>query len=199
MNDFLKKLFILILASSFLLSLVAAAQQTSGAAPTAVALARCAYASDSTCPMVNFPSAEDTQTHTPRQFPRPSLGPAMAPPPIPRGSCVTAHHSNGRRALIGAIIGFGLGAAFGAKVNTDQTPGTETKAVLLFGTLGGLLGAGIGASTPSLPPHRPSRNRCPDEEGSALRSEPKSTSSASETSPAEPKSTAEIPSPRTAP
>lgn len=198
MNDFLKNLLILFMAGAFLPPVVAPAQQTSDVAPTTLALARCAYASDTPCPTVNFPSG-DSAPHTRRQFPRPSLTPAMLPPPTPRVGCVMARHGNGRRALIGGIIGFGLGAALGAKVNTDQTPGTETKAIVLFGTMGGLIGAGIGAASPSLPSHRPSRNRCPDEDESGLRSSPQLTSTASEASQPKPAPTAEISSPATAP
>jgi hypothetical protein len=44
---------------------------------------------------------------------------------------------------------FGLGAAIGAKGNTDQHPGVGVKAAFAFGTIGGLLGAAVGATVPS--------------------------------------------------
>jgi hypothetical protein len=53
---------------------------------------------------------------------------------------------NGRHALIGAIIGFGLGAAIGAKGNQD--PHARVVAPVLAGAAGALLGAAIGASRP---------------------------------------------------
>jgi hypothetical protein len=53
---------------------------------------------------------------------------------------------NGRHALIGAIIGFGLGAAIGAKGNQD--PHARVVAPVLAGGAGALIGAAIGASLP---------------------------------------------------
>ena len=53
---------------------------------------------------------------------------------------------NGRHALIGALIGFGVGAAIGAKGNQD--PHARVVAPVLFGGAGALIGAGIGASHP---------------------------------------------------
>jgi hypothetical protein len=53
---------------------------------------------------------------------------------------------NGRHVLIGALIGFGLGAAIGAKGNQD--PHSRVLAPVLFGGAGALIGAAIGASHP---------------------------------------------------
>ena len=53
---------------------------------------------------------------------------------------------NGRHALIGALIGFGIGAALGAKGNQD--PHARVVAPVLFGGAGGLIGAAVGASHP---------------------------------------------------
>lgn len=53
---------------------------------------------------------------------------------------------NGRHALIGAIIGFGLGAAMGAKGNQD--PHARVVAPVLSGGAGALIGAALGASHP---------------------------------------------------
>jgi hypothetical protein len=53
---------------------------------------------------------------------------------------------NGRHALIGALIGFGVGAAIGAKGNQD--PHARVIAPVLFGGAGALFGGAIGASHP---------------------------------------------------
>ena len=55
---------------------------------------------------------------------------------------------NRRHAFIGALIGFGLGAALGAKVNKDQHTQARNGAPILFGGAGALIGAAIGASHP---------------------------------------------------
>jgi len=48
--------------------------------------------------------------------------------------------------LIGALIGFGLGAAIGAKGNQD--PHARVVVPVLFGGAGAMIGAAIGASHP---------------------------------------------------
>jgi hypothetical protein len=53
---------------------------------------------------------------------------------------------NGRHALVGALIGFGLGAAIGAKGNQDQHTRARVVAPILVGSAGALIGAAIGAS-----------------------------------------------------
>jgi hypothetical protein len=53
---------------------------------------------------------------------------------------------NGRHALIGAVIGFGIGAALGAKGNKD--PHARVTAPVLFGSVGALIGAAVGAGHP---------------------------------------------------
>lgn len=58
---------------------------------------------------------------------------------------------NGHHALIGAVIGFGLGAAIGVKANTDQHPQARIAAPLIFGSIGALLGATIGGTLPPSP------------------------------------------------
>jgi len=84
---------------------------------------------------------------------------------------------NGRHVAIGALIGFGLGAALGAKGNTDQHPGVGVKAALLVGGVGALLGAAIGSGAHSF--HALSRHRrtpWPDEEDEdAAQSAPRAT------------------------
>ena len=51
-----------------------------------------------------------------------------------------------RHALIGALVGLGVGAAIGAKGNQD--PHARVVAPVLFGGAGALIGAAIGASHP---------------------------------------------------
>jgi hypothetical protein len=53
---------------------------------------------------------------------------------------------NRRHALIGALIGFGLGAALGSKGNQDPHAGIV--APVLFGSAGALIGGAMGASRP---------------------------------------------------
>jgi hypothetical protein len=53
---------------------------------------------------------------------------------------------NAGHALIGAAIGFGLGALAGAKANQAPYPGDTARAVFLVGGVGALIGGAIGAS-----------------------------------------------------
>jgi hypothetical protein len=64
----------------------------------------------------------------------------------PRYAAMWRQRGNGRHALIGALVGFGVGAAIGAKANKD--PHARVSAPILFGGFGALIGAGIGASHP---------------------------------------------------
>jgi hypothetical protein len=75
---------------------------------------------------------------------------------------------SGRHAAIGAVIGFGLGAAVGTKGNGG------TRATLTFGVLGGLMGAAFACMTPSFPARSPYRRGSSpyDEEEVAFRSGP---------------------------
>jgi hypothetical protein len=93
----------------------------------------------------------------------------MAPPPYQarlwRG--YETPWSDHGHLLIGAAIGFGLGAAAGAKFNTSTYPGATARAAFLCGGVGALLGAAIGANHGGRPyafvhrrrTHRPSQNR----------------------------------------
>jgi hypothetical protein len=73
-----------------------------------------------------------------------------APPqiryPSRRGYGMGRQRGNGRHVLIGALIGFGIGAALGAKGNRD--PHTRVISPVLFGSVGALIGAAVGASHP---------------------------------------------------
>ena len=82
------------------------------------------------------------------------------------GTYPYAGESSGRHVLIGALIGFGLGAAIGAKGNTDQHPGAGVKCAFLVGGVGALIGAAIGSGVPSFP-SRYRRGRWPDNDENA--------------------------------
>jgi hypothetical protein len=128
-----------------------AAQQTAsdGPAATEILRARSPYTQheDLTC------GGRDGQTLSEIARRRPA---PVGPPRIrhPRGwgyegrryGGMWRQPGNGRHALIGAIIGFGLGAAIGAKGNQD--PHARVVAPVLSGGAGALIGAAIGASHP---------------------------------------------------
>jgi len=63
---------------------------------------------------------------------------------------------SGRHALIGALIGFGMGAAIVAKGNGG------VRASLAFGTLGAGIGAAMGFTIPPLPSRNPYQHGWPD-------------------------------------
>jgi hypothetical protein len=62
----------------------------------------------------------------------------------PRG----AGQPSRRRALIGALIGFGIGAALGAKGNRDQHTSARIAAPILVGGVGAMIGVAVGSSVP---------------------------------------------------
>ena len=67
-------------------------------------------------------------------------------------------------ALIGALIGFGLGAAVGAKGNAG------VRATLAIGTVGAGIGSAIGFSIPSFPGRNMYRSGWPDDDEEASHS-----------------------------
>jgi predicted lipid-binding transport protein (Tim44 family) len=71
--------------------------------------------------------------------------------------------------LIGAAIGFTLGAVAGARANGG------VRGAIGFGAMFGLIGAGIGAMTPSFPSRRYYRHGWPDYDEDASRSKPAPT------------------------
>ncbi len=112
---------------------------------SSVTAARCRYTpADKACLTGN---GEDTLA----QFSRHGGPPMLPPRPVrySRGYEPAWGPGNGRHAAIGALIGFGLGAAIGAKANTDPHPGATVKASLLVGIIGTGLGAAVGAGTPA--------------------------------------------------
>lgn len=91
----------------------------------------------------------------------------------PRGgnSAMWSEPGSGRHALIGAVIGFGLGAAIGAK-----GAGGSARLSVGFGIIGGAMGAAFGASIPSWPGgrfqrYRPWQDEDYDELGSASKTQ----------------------------
>lgn len=122
----------------------AAAQQNDQSA-SQVALARCAYISSSPgCLSRAVSSGQSTEAAA--QFPRRVPGPRRYPPPPPRmrvAGPMPAPSLKG--ALIGGLIGFGLGAARSGDSSAKGRVGLG----LLVGGLGAVIGAGIGAATPS--------------------------------------------------
>ena len=101
------------------------------------------------------------------QIPRRMPGP-MAGPPMRRAAYPNMWMSGGSpgHALIGALIGFGLGAAVCAKGNAG------VRAALAFGTVGAGIGAAIGFSIPSFPGRNMYRRRWADDDEEASRSKP---------------------------
>jgi hypothetical protein len=103
------------------------------------------------------------------QFPRRRPGPPFSrglgyPPPTYPGMWMGEH--SGRHALIGAIIGGGLGVAVAAKGNAG------VRASLAIGTLGAGLGAAMGLSIPSFPSRNMYRRGWPDDDEDAFRAKP---------------------------
>jgi len=122
-----------------------------------IALARCQYTpADDACrgQTSSDKAVPDTAGAVAQaQFPRHMPGPPAHRPPAAYGRRgypgMGGPTVSGRHMLIGALVGFGLGAAAGAKANTDPHPGVETKAVVLVGSVGGVLGALVGAAVPA--------------------------------------------------
>lgn len=183
--------------------------------PRQVALARCAYdATEDVCASMNRPSPEardasgdTTLAQDPQRIPGPPAHPR--PPmgrPRPAFPGMWREEGNPRHAAIGALIGFGLGAALGAHANRDQHPGVGVRAAFLVGSIGAVLGAAVGYSTPPIRARRPyRRGPWPDEDAMASRSKPASSEDSVgqkstqtdelEPSPSRPATTADAPDP----
>ena len=58
------------------------------------------------------------------------------------------HHGNRRHALIGAVIGFGVGFAIGEKGSKNLNGRDRATMSVLFGSVGAMIGAAVGASHP---------------------------------------------------
>jgi hypothetical protein len=164
---------------------------------TPVIAARCQYtpadadcvgASESDRALTNT-NDDTTIAQLPHRMPGP---PGRSPVGYPRAgySGMGMPSPRGRHAAIGAAIGFGLGAAVGAKGSGGA------RVTLTFGVLGGLMGAAFGAMTPSFQA-RSLYRRGPwpeDEDQLASRSEPGKSGATQETS--SPRTTPPDPAPQ---
>lgn len=133
-----------------------------------VALARRAYAQPEETSTGGSPNASDADGKTtlaqlPRRMPGPMVRPSMRPAAYPN---MWMSQGNGRHALIGALIGLGVGVAVCAKGNAD------VRATFAIGTLGAGLGAAMGFSIPSFPDRNMYRRGWPDDDEEARRSKP---------------------------
>jgi hypothetical protein len=134
-----------------------------------VAIARCQYApADNACVGGNESGRVKHDDATLAQFPRRIPG----PPIRPRGAYARypsrasypgmwAGEGSGRRAVIGALVGLGLGAAIGTR--------GDARTSFAFAVLGAGCGAGLGASLPPLPARSRYRGPWPDEDELAWR------------------------------
>lgn len=93
---------------------------------------------------------DNTIAQYPRRMPVPPRGgpPRMMGYPRARYAYMGMPRPSGRHAMIGAVIGFGLGALVGSKAS-------EARTTLTLAGVGGLIGAGFGLMTPSFPARRP--------------------------------------------
>jgi hypothetical protein len=90
------------------------------------------------------PSAGEARS--PVRHPRPVRPPASRAGYPQGGYSAMWGGGNPRHATIGALIGFGLGAAIGAKVNSDNHGRIGVRTAILFGSFGALIGAVAGSS-----------------------------------------------------
>jgi hypothetical protein len=110
-------------------------------------------------------NARVTVPQFPHRRPGPPFSPGRGyPSPTYPGMRMGVH--SGRHALIGAIIGGGLGVAIAAKGNAG------VRASLAIGTLGAGLGAAMGLSIPSFPSRNMYRRGWPGDDEEAFRSKP---------------------------
>jgi hypothetical protein len=164
---------LLLMATAGLLAANALAQtdnsQTSNALTSPIAAARCQYTpADYACAGVSGSAAQlnANDDTTLAQLPRRGPGsPFRSRGPMGRAAYPGIWRSEGSpvHALIGTLIGFGLGAAMGAKGNIG------VRGTLVFGAIGAGIGAGIGFSVPSFPSRNPYWRGWPGEDEEASR------------------------------
>ena len=134
-------------------------------------------------PYVERPASDENDPLTLAQFSRRRPGrplPRRGAYPGPSSSGRWTPEGNGHHAAIGALIGFGVGAAAGAKGNTDAS--NRVTAILLVGSVGALLGAMIGDGIPSFHARHRHAPSWPDEDDVASRGKPSNSHSASQNS-----------------
>ena len=88
---------------------------------------------------------DDTIAQIPSRTPGPRAARPMGYPPAPYPARWAGRPSGGH-VLIGALIGFGMGAAIAAKGRANAG------GVLALGAICGAVGGGLGASVPAFPP-----------------------------------------------
>jgi hypothetical protein len=166
--------FSLLLAVTVLLASNAVAQtdnsQASNELHGPIAAARCQY-TPGACAEVSDSAAQRSANddHTLAQLPRRGPGPRFGPRgPMGRTAYPGMWRSQGSpaHALIGTLIGFGIGAAVGAKGNIG------VRGSLVFGAIGAGIGAGIGFRVPALRSRSPYWRRWPDRDEEASRRKP---------------------------
>jgi len=152
---------------------------TSDDLPHPVAVARCAYTqTEASCKSVHAASQDDpghdvpgasgdtTLAQIPRRMPGPPLRRMRPPMRGPAYPAMWQSAPSAGHALIGAVIGCGLGVAIAARGNAGG------RAMFGLGTVGAGLGAAIGLSIPPLPSRNPYRQRWPDDDEMAAHSKP---------------------------
>jgi hypothetical protein len=182
MNQRMKKLILWSPLWAILLASAGMAQtsdvQSVNDLPQPIAAARCRYIPGAeTCAelaQAHPSSADSTDNATLAQLPRRMPGPPMrsaGPMPYPRSTYASPWmgEHGGRRALIGALIGGGLGVAIGSK----GTGGASAMAI--FGMIGAGIGAGVGMSLSPVPIRYPYRRSWHDPYQDATRSKPASS------------------------
>ena len=154
----------------------------SAAAPAVeITAARCQYTpAEAACVALNEGSRQSNDTTTVAQLPRRMPGPPRYPRRPPMGppgrpySSYWAPEGDSGHAAIGALIGFGLGAAAGASADTDARG--RVGAALVGGSLCALLGAVIGHGIPSFHHHyHRGWDGDPDEDASLRQHKPAAT------------------------
>jgi hypothetical protein len=141
--------------------------QTSNDLPRPIVIARCAYTqADAVCASVHAPgenpsgpSGDATLAQIPRRVPGPPFRARRPPMGGPAYPSMWQSQPSVGHALIGAVIGFGIGVAIGAKGNAGA------RATLGIATVGAGLGAAMCLAIPSFPSPNPYRRRWPQNGG----------------------------------
>jgi hypothetical protein len=163
----------LIIALALLTSLLAATPspaQTGDSSPTDPAPSDRIVAARNQYAIPDVASTDSPDSDTLAQFPsrRPGMYPRRGGYPRPAYPSMYRPEINGRHVLIGALIGFGIGAAVVAKGHGSAG------ATVAIGMIGAGIGAGMGAGMPSYYARNRSRRglRPDDEDELASRSKP---------------------------
>jgi hypothetical protein len=160
-------LFTLVLLASTALAQTGDLQAVNDPSP-AVSAARCQYTpADEVCASLResgetHPADDATVAQFPRRIPSPPARRPTIGRPRPSYTGMWRPAGSGRHALIGALIGCGLGTAIAVRGHTG------VRASLALGTLGAGMGAAMGLSIPSFPARSPyRRGPWPDEDEQA--------------------------------